>query len=90
MACKKCGGNGGHHKPGCGISSILIPPINWTGMQNIFDVIWTVNNDNTTVKIQTSVNWPARGTYYCRATSYLMLIKVCTLHPQYAMIKLVI
>lgn len=63
------------------ISTVLIPPINWTGIQNVFDVIWTVNNDNTTIKVQTSVNWPARGTYYCRAYSYLMLTRVGTLHP---------
>lgn len=63
------------------ISSILIPPVNWTGIQNVYDVIWTVGNDDATIKVQTSVNWPARGTYYCRATSYLMLIRVGTLHP---------
>lgn len=62
-------------------STILIPAAEWVGMQNVFETIWTIDNDDTTVKIQTSVNWPSRGTYYCRATSYLMLIRVGTLHP---------
>lgn len=57
-------------------STVLIPAVSWVGIQNVMEVIWTVNNDNTTVKIQTSVNWPARGTYWCRATSYLLLIRV--------------
>lgn len=57
-------------------STILIPPVNWTGIQNIMEVVWAINNDNTTVKVQTSVDWPARGTYWCRATSYLLLIRV--------------
>lgn len=62
-------------------STILIPPVEWVGMQNVFETIWTIDNDDATVKVQTSVNWPTRGTYYCRATSYLMLIRVGTLHP---------
>lgn len=52
-----------------------LPAINWASIPTELDAIWAVDNDNTTIKMQTSVNWPARGTYYNRL-SWIILFRV--------------
>ena len=52
-----------------------LPAINWASIPTELDTIWLVSNDNATIKMQTSVNWPARGTYYNRL-SWIILFRV--------------
>lgn len=48
----------------------------WSGTTNTYSVIWSVNNDDSTIKVQTSVDHPDRGTFRCFSTSFLIAVRV--------------
>lgn len=52
-----------------------LPAVNWASIPTEIEAIWVVGNDNTTIKMQTSVNWPTRGTYHNRL-SWIILFRV--------------
>ena len=60
-------------------NTVFMPPTGaaqWSGITNVFQAMVDIANDNSTIKLQTSVNWPSRGTFTCRSTSYISAIRI--------------
>ena len=60
-------------------NTVFMPPTGaaqWSGISNVYQAMVNIGSDNSTIKLQTSVNWPTRGTFTCRATSYISAIRI--------------
>lgn len=59
-----------------GTLTTFMPPTNWSGTSNSDIATFTTTADNEIVYLQASVNWPARGTCYISAQSYLAYLRI--------------
>ncbi len=59
-----------------GTLTTFIAPVNWAGTSNSDVATFTTTSDNEIVYLQASVNWPARGTCYISALSYLAYLRI--------------
>lgn len=59
-----------------GTLTTFIAPVNWAGTSNSDVATFTTTADNEIVYLQASVNWPARGTCYISALSYLAYLRI--------------
>lgn len=60
---------GGSYTPG---STTYLPNLDYTSTENVQMNTIEITSDGTAVKLQTSVNWPARGTYRTAANAASM------------------
>ena len=59
-----------------GTLTTFLAPVNWAGTSNSDVATFTTTADNEVVYLQASVNWPARGTCYIQAQSYVAYLRI--------------